>query len=322
MRILISLTIFLGLINAGLWGQNDKFTVLYCNANSGILYQNNGQGKKVFSGLNLPTQGQLKFSSGTWANVLYKGKKKRLEGPNTYELNQLAEVILKENRSTFLGRFWRFMSNSINQSDDSEKLEKYHKEYLTNSRAGISGFGESKYAIQFPVYFSETIAESLMKFYWDSIPNLNGYTFWIESRQYEHIIFKALTKSNHLSVNLGELQLKPGAIYKWKVTAVTPDSSLAVSPTAFFSYEPEGFMEYVDEVSNSKAYQNLEPQEQDLYLVHQLEEEGFYHSAHHKYQQLIKKEPKNQLYRKLFAAFLARMNALTEAKKVITDENN
>lgn len=312
---------FIGLFFFSLsWGQTDQFTVLYTNSSSGITYT--GQGKtnqRVFSGINLPAEGKLFMKSGSWANFLYQEQKKRLEGPATIDLEELAQAIESEEKSTFMGRFWNFLSNSVNQTNDTPKLEKYHKEYLTNARGGISGYVSKKLAIQAPIYFSEIIGESFVQFQWDSISVQEGYTFMIESEENGQVIFKANTRNHHLSINLDELLIDETGVYSWKVAATLTDGKQVSSPTFLFSYAPQEVSSYMLDLQADDDYRDLEPFEQQLFLLQQLEEEGFYHSAYTQYRGLLEEEPENLLYKRLFAAFLARMNALDQAKSQLAE---
>ncbi len=313
--LIFSLNIFyLGICEA----QSPQFKVLYTNSSSGIVFEQQGQSqKRVFPGLTLPSTGSMVFEAGKWADLMYNGKKKRLQGPASYDMAQLANSMKSEKKSTFLSRFWKFVNNSVSPSDNTSQLEKYHKEYLTNARAGISGFGDAKYAIKIPLYFSELIADAHLKFYWDSIPVRNGYIFEITSRETEQVIFKAITKSNTLSLNLDELNLDPSEVYEWMVKAVKPAGELAVSPISYFSFVPNEVADLIQEIKTDDDYQDLEDYEKDMFLLYNLEEEGAYHTAYLTYQKLINENPDNKLNQQLFASFLARMNALDEAIRTI-----
>ena len=59
--------------------------------------------------------------------------------------------------------------------------------------------------------------------------------------------------------------------------------------------------------------------DQPLYLLNKLEEEGFFQTAYAHYQELIQNAPDVSLYKKLFASFLVRMDAIEEAKTQIVE---
>lgn len=301
-------------------GQDDQFIILYTNSSSGIMYTApQVKPQRVIAGIKLANKGQMRLEQGKWVNLLYNGKKKRLDGPGIFDMAKLASSIQSEKKSTFMNRFWGFLGNSVSKTEKASDLEKYHKEYLTNVRAGINGFGDAKFAIQAPIYLSELIGDPHVNFHWDSIPTLNGYTFEITSRETEQVVFQALTRGHSITVNLDELNLKHGEVYKWIVKAVNPDNTLAVSPSSFFAYAPQEVADLIQDIQSDDDYIDLEPSEQPLFLLQQLEEEGAYQAAFLKYQEMIKQESENLLYQKLFAAFLARMNALEEAKLQLSE---
>ncbi len=320
MRNQICLIVAICLGSAGLIrAQEDgQFTVLYTNTSSGVHYEAPAMDRsRVFAGIRLPAKGQLKLEAGARVDLLFNNRKKRLEGPRDYALAELANAMQGEKKSTFLSRFWDFLTNAVREAEDTHQLERYHKRYLTNARAGIRGFGDRAFAIQSLRYFSGVLGEEVIVFQWDSIPTLRGYTFRIRDRITDQVVFQALSRSNRLTVNLHELYLEEEAIYRWQVTGVAADSTLAVSPPSLFSYQPGEMVAFLRNLEADDDFLALEPAEQALFRLHVLEEEGFYLKAYQEYEQLIEAQPDNRLYRKVFAAFLVRMNDLAAAQTLI-----
>ena len=293
------------------------FTVLYTNSLKGVTYsEEGGNERRVFAGIQLPVDGRIRLVNGAEARLLYKNKKIALEGPGLFSMTALqadAEQIVAEG---FLTRFWTFISNSIKDTDNAEQVERYHRRYLTNARAGISGFAQRDYAISAPRYLTETLDDPGLTFRWDSVAHPFGYRFMIAKETTEETILVAAVDSEQLSVNLGELMLQPSSFYIWKVSALQADSTLLESPPYYFKYQPEQ-ADYIAELKEDGDYLRLTPEEQELYLLYQMEEDSLLNQAYRRSQKLTSEDsPAAPLYRKMFVSFLARMDALEEAKSL------
>ncbi|MEM6378130.1 MAG: hypothetical protein AAF705_07950 [Bacteroidota bacterium] len=301
-----------------LFGQAEQFTVTYTNASSGIVYQadKGSDAVRVFPGKELPDYGRVTIKRGKWLNLIYNGQKRKLEGPLKVDLAQLATEMKVEKKSTFLGRFWNFLGNSVSQTNSANDIEKYHRRYLTNARAGISGFGDKSYPIQVPVYLTETLGASSFDLQWTALSGASGYGVTIRERDAEEIILKAYTKGNQLTIQLEELNLSSDAVYQMQITAQGLDSN-QTSDNIFFSYEPAVVQEFIEDLKKDREWTTLHGVEQDLYLAQQLEEEGFFQNAHHYYQSMMKAHPQSPFFKKLYAAFLVRMDAPERAKAVL-----
>ncbi|GAB5553614.1 MAG: hypothetical protein Sapg2KO_32050 [Saprospiraceae bacterium] len=301
-----------------LLGQTERFTVTYTNASSGIDYQSTkGEASiRVFPGKELPDYGRLSIKRGKWLNIIFNGQKRKLEGPLKVDLAELAQEMQVEKKSTFLGRFWNFLGNSVSQTNTASDIEKYHRRYLTNARAGISGFGDKTYPIQLPIYLTETLGNPTFDLSWTTINGVDGYWVTIHDRDDEDLILKAYTKMNQLTLHLDELNIIEGKVYEIQINGQVGESSFS-SDRIFISYEPKVVEEFITELKQEREWTTLHGMEKDLYLAKQLEEEGFYQSAHHYYQSMINQQPNLTFFKQLYAAFLVRMNAPAEAKALL-----
>ena len=314
---LLLVTLFFGMVNL-LSSQKDEFVILYTSTDEGIVYTDAAKEKQpVFSGINLPVEGQLFLEDGTWMNILFNGQKRRLEGPKVFKLEALADQINSKSKPTFLSRFWTFLSNSISRTNTNDQLEEYHQEFM-QARAAVEGFANRKYEIQVPSYLGEIIGSSSVVFNWDSIATLKGtYTFRMQSRD-EIPVMEVTTKTNRLTIELAELNLKEGVVYEWKVLAIKPNGSYAYSPSVAFSYEPIAAQKYIQRLRDHENMQDLEELEQQLFILHELDRRQFHYNAYQTYKQMLEEDPEDLLMRKLFAAFLTKNNALKEAKSILS----
>jgi hypothetical protein len=304
--------------SGGLLAQNADLTVLYTSSVRGVTFsEEGGNEKRVFAGLKLPEEGQLRLKRGTQARLLYRNRTLDLEGPGRHTMTELRQSMQKTSSDGFLSRFWSFVSNSIKDTDNAKQVERYHRRYLTNARAGISGFVGRESAINAPLYLTQAMDNPRLTFKWDSVAHPYGYHFTITKETATEPVFAAVTRTERFTVNLSELMLQPSAIYVWKVSALQTDSSALNSGSMYFSYEPEA-EDYVNEIKEDNDYRQLSPQEQELYMLYRLEEGGLLHRAYQQYQQLSADDSQEAyLYRKLFVSFLARMDALEEAKSLM-----
>lgn len=317
MRKQINLIAVLGFILSvsNIVAQPTGFTVLYTNALEGVTYsEEGGNERRVFAGIQLPVDGRLRLVNGAEARLLYRNKKIDLKGPGLFVMATLKSEAEQSVSEGFLTRFWSFISNSIKDTENSEQVERYHRRYLTNARAGISGFAQLDYAITAPQYITGALDEPMITFRWDSVASPHGYTFEILKETAEAPVLTAIVKANRVSVDLSELVLQPSAAYIWKVSARQADRTLLESPSYYFSYQPDQ-ARFFAELKEDADYLSFTPEEQELYLLYRLEEEGWFHQAYRRYQELSGEDsPSAPLYRKMFVSFLARMDALEEAK--------
>ncbi len=306
-----------GLFTSLVSGQEKSVTIFNLDADSEVAVIQNTNLITIYPGMELSTEGRLSLKAGQKISLLLENKKLTFKGPIVVDLSKLRSSGAEEEGSFFRRRFQQYVTSTIRQTGDLVELTTYYESNRNDTREEASGFGRRDFAIVVPEYISETFGEDKIYFRWDSIPTLNGYIFTIESQSLEEVIFKAKTKSNGITINLAELNIKHGPVYQWKAMAVHPDSTLAISPTSLFSYEPREVDSFISDLKDSGEYQLLEPFERMIYLLRQLELEGFYHTAYAYYKDLIQEEPENRLYQKLFAAFLVRMNAFEEARLVL-----
>lgn len=293
--------------------QTDLLTILYTNAQEGIVYQRDNSDSKLFPGSSLPVDGILILEEGVFANILYKEKKKRLDGPAKFNVQEICASLDEEKKRGFLGRFWAYLSNSVSNSPDKENLEKYHKEYLTNATAATEAFGEGS-IFESPLYLSEIFGNERVRFNWSSEEVFRSYRIEL-SHESGDLIASVLVKNPSFELDFSSMALVAGQVYNWRIIAYGKET-IKTDSIPFF-YDPFDIKQYVKDVQSSKEFESLSEQEQDLYVIFALEDELYYHPAYARYKDLLNKHPENILYKKLFAAFLVRMNALDEANDLL-----
>lgn len=292
----------------------DFFVVMSTNASNGITYQQSSDASmRVFPGMQLATSGSLLLESGKTISLVYNGQKIDINGPRQVALNDLTSTPTTEENS-FLGRFWNFVSSSVSKTESPQEVETYHQKYMTNTVAGIRGFGDKAYAISVPIQFTETLSGDFLPLYWTN-DTIQAYTVEITAETDQNLVLKMLTNTNQVQLALHALALNKDQVYNLKISATHNDE--LNSGSIRFSYEPEMVNNYLEELKTEKEYQELNAEEQLLYLCWELENERYFNAAYEHYQQLLASSPGNAFYQNVFAAFLARMNDLTTAKALI-----
>jgi hypothetical protein len=316
MRSFRVLIIFLSIITTRFSFAQDDFVVMSTNASTGITFQQDREDPiRVFPGMQLAKTGTLTIEAGKSLSLVYAGQKIDYSGPLRLTLASLPRTIQKKEESSFLGRFWNFVSTSVSKTETTKEMEDYHERYMTNSVAGIKGFGDKSFAITIPLHFTETLSGEFLDLHWECSTADSVFAITIKSDSEEVEILKMLTHIKEVKIPLSALALDADKVYSLNITAVNDSPSAAT--TLLFSYEPQMVHNFIRELSQEKEYQALLPEEQALYLCWELEKERYFNAAFEQYQTLLASAPDNPLYQKVFAAFLVRMNDLAAAKAVI-----
>lgn len=315
MRNLLLLLFFSWCCASALPAQMPAFVILDTNTSDGATYsQEGGNERRVFGGMALKAPGRLRLMAGARATVVFEARRIELEGPAMYDLERLAEEIRNQNSATFLDRFWAFISNAIKDTETPDKVERYHRRYLSNARAGVSGFGSQSYAIKSPLYLSGRLTAPGVRFHWDSVAGATGYVFELWEMGAGQPILSACTRNEQLTLSLEELNLPTSQLAFWKVRTIGADSTAQHSRQHRFRYAPAALEAFEAELEADGDYQSMTEAERVLYRLYELEEEGFFQAARQAYAQLVQQHPRSELYTHLYTGFLVRMNALEEAK--------
>jgi hypothetical protein len=317
MKSLRVLIIFLSALATNFSYSQDYFVVMSTSASTGITFQQGTQDPiRVFPGMQFGKTGILRIEAGKSLSLVYAGQKLDCHGPRQIELTNLTNEIQRNEGSSFLGRFWNFVSTSVSKTENPKEMEEYHEKYMTNSVAGIKGFGDKAFDISVPIHFTETLSGEFLDLHWECSTADSTFTLTINSDDEQLEIMKMLTNNNSVKLPISTLALEADKVYSLKIAA-TDDAKLA-SPGIRFSYEPERVSAFISELSQQKEYKALLPEEQVLYLCWELENERYFNAAYEQYHNLLASAPDNPLYQKVFAAFLVRMNDLPTAKVILS----
>lgn len=310
-------SIFLIICTFSILNAQEKVTILTVNGYVHYFSGANNIGKRLLPGDILSPRGIIRCESDALAVLLFKGKKQKIEAGKELDLTQLAAEKATGNRMGYFGRFLSFIGSSVNNTEDNSKLEKYHQRYMANAKGGIRGWGQGSADIMTYKYLSESVGGEGMLFEWAANENYHGYTFEIREEENNTLFFKAFPRANAINLHLEQLNFLPGALYSWRVKALDTAGQEVSTAKILFSYEPDALADFLASKELARAMEKVEEGEKDLLLVYELEEKRFFYAAYSKYQDMIKQSPENDLYKRLFAAFLIRSENLTAAKEVL-----
>ncbi|WP_282784581.1 hypothetical protein [Phaeodactylibacter xiamenensis] len=303
---------------AGLTAQQDLFIVLDVSSGNGLTYsQEGGNERRVFAGTTVKAPGRLRLLQGVSAVIVFEDTRTTLKGPAMYDLEQLGADIRSQNSSTFLSRFWSFISNAIKDTDTPQQVEQSHRRYLTNARAGVSGFGSSSYGIEAPHYLTGLLTQPEVTFRWDSVAHPNGYRFELRQEGAAEPILAATLSDEQFTTDLRQLRFEGNAPAYWQVSALQADSSWLQSAPFPILYDEAALQNFDTQLEADGDFQSLSEPVQPVYRLYELEEAGLLQAAYHTYAAQLQSDAPSAVDRQLFISFLLRMNALEEAQTLM-----
>ncbi|MCR9099681.1 MAG: hypothetical protein NXI25_06990 [bacterium] len=303
---------------AGLTAQHDLFIVLDVSSSNGLTYsQEGGNERRVFAGTTVKSPGRLRLLQGVSATIVFEDIRTTLKGPAMYDLEQLGADIRSQNGSTFLSRFWSFISNAIKDTDTPQQVEQSHRRYLTNARAGISGFGSPSYGIEAPLYLTGLLTHPEVTFRWDSVAHPNGYRFELRQEGAAEPVLEAALSAEQLAIDLRQLRFEGSAPAYWQVTALQSDSSWLKTARLPVYFDQEALQAFDAELEADGDFQSLSEAVKPIYRLYELEEAGLFQAAYHTYAAQLQSDTPSAVDRQLFISFLLRMNTLEEAQTLI-----
>jgi hypothetical protein len=301
-----------------LTAQQDLFVVLDVSSSNGLTYsQEGGNERRVFAGTTVKAPGRLRLLQGVSAVIVVEDTRTTLKGPAMYDLEQLGADIRSQNSSTFLSRFWSFISNAIKDTDTPQQVEQSHRRYLTNARAGVSGFGSPSYSIEAPLYLTGLLTHPEVTFRWDSVAHPSGYRFELRKEGAAEPILAATLSDEQFTTDLRQLRFEGNAPAYWQVSALQTDSSWLQSAPFPILYDEAALQNFDTQLEADGDFQSLSELVQPIYRLYELEEAGLLQAAYCTYATQLQSDAPSAVDRQLFISFLLRMNALEEAQTLM-----
>lgn len=298
-----------------LLAQNSSIFVLRVQGKVDYYATRDAKAVRLTSSQKLGVRGAIHLHAGASAKLQY--------GENTYDLDEagaydLPTLISQQSTSKSLGfasRFWSFVSEGIRNTDDKQKLEKYHRQYLSRVGGGIEGFGQFESILTNQLAYGR-IGDSTLTLIWRSTGIDSTYDFYL-LREFDGAAVLALSISDtSLTVPLDSLTV--GEYYRWQIRqeAADPDTLLMTQSFAF-SYEPDRQRKSLKELPMVKDYREALPLEQRLMEAQVMEKQNFLYYTERLYQELLNAHPEDEMVQRLFAAFLARKGQVDRAEQIL-----
>jgi hypothetical protein len=213
----------------------------------------------------------------------------------------------------FTGRFWSFITESVQESESTEKLQKHHRRYMSKTSASIKGYAQQEHTIATSFMTMGKLPAATVTFKWRHTPGTTPYTFRLTTDTGDPVA-QLLTRDTVLTLDLEQLALDFQSEYQWTVVRENGKESSAPVPFELVANTEEKARK---SLSLQNDYKSADNTEQRLMIAYYLEQENSFYSANEVYEQLLGSQPDNVLLRRLYASFLARMDMLPEGMDLL-----
>ncbi|MEO6759232.1 MAG: hypothetical protein ABIO24_07235 [Saprospiraceae bacterium] len=289
-----------------------NITVTYTSGKVYYYPPNQAKPVAIYAGKTLSSEGKVRCDAKAKVKLLCNGKIFEFSETKVHPLAELAQESKSPGTLNFAGRFWKFLSGSMEGSEDENHL----KEQEESQHAGVKGWGTGDYAIQTDRVLDGNFSDQAVEFKWTA-PAGTLCCFRLTRQSDEALVLEAWTQGNVLHLNPAELALEDGGRYEWQISTAQKEATAPKSRKMSFVYQPKLAARALTEAGAQPAFQTATPVEQALMKCFALEDKGFSYDASRQYAQLAADKPDNGLVKRAYAAFLARMGQLEAASALI-----
>jgi hypothetical protein len=286
--------------------------------------------KTLQPGQSLDLEAVVSVRSGGSVILLYEEERITIDQVGNYPLKSLVGRTTKES-SSFMKRFFSYIYDGIVNTSGSKQIEKYHKEYLTQSSGGIKGFAGAEYGVQPTRAILGTFTPGAIHFEWFSSGDSILYDFQILDYQTDGVVFKALLRDTSFVVNLWQLAVEPGRKYYWVVYEkaldgvglgfnLVDDPSLR-SPKMEFVIADKDLNELTRDLEASEEYRSATETERLLMLAQDLEARQHVFAANRVLEEALERAPEDPVLRRIYGAFLIRQGLWKTAQAYLPGQS-
>ena len=256
-------------------------------------------GEKIF------TNNKVKVGKKSYLNLVYMdGKTLEVKSPGTYDTgNLIRQVNSKKNSST--KKFTNFVLAEFVKSVDD----------LGNMKVTGSVERLIKFPIDYAIPNGTNIFNPAVTFKWFSSAK-KSYVFKLADNSGTILYTKELEDTSE-TINLLQLKLKSGEIYKWFVSEGGKEKSF--TDTSSFYLMPKHIVSFIKDSINilNKELRNLDPPTKQILLASFFANNGLYIDMMDAYEKAIKLSPDNVIYKKLYAAALYKAGLKRKAELLL-----
>ena len=271
---------------------------------------------QIRTGASLSTSGRVQCGSGATVTLLYKGKPTTFSDTKTHYLDDVAKAAGNTSSLNFMGRFWNFLSGSMEGSEDNQSLEQHNKQTMESLHAGVKGYATADFVIQAGLMYEGNLSDKEVVFQW-AAPEGARCCYRLSRQTDDALIMSVWTRGNILHLNMADLALEDGGVYEWQIITHSVDPSAPHSRKMQFAYNPGKASKALAGAGSQPAFQEASPVEQQLMQAFALEENTFLYDACQLYMKMAADNPDDGLVKRAYAAFLARIDRVEEAKELI-----
>lgn len=305
------MTLLYLLAQQGLYAQS-KLVVLHVTGQAEYLPFYGAKPVNLAPGDEIEIKGKIKCKGSGAVRLIYDGTPITVTGSKFREVEEIVKTATRHSQMSFTGRFFNFLNESVNEGVTDEKLKKHHRRYMNKTSGGIKGFATPEATVRALLLSTGKLPAANVIFKWRNVPGGGPYLFTIQNAAQKEVA-KVLTRDTAITLDLDQLALNLDEEYTWMVERGEKDHSAQIP----FEVCPSSAVDQHTDLSNESVFQHASPEERQLMTAFLLEEERFYYAANQVYQQLTQQSPDNAVYRRVYASFLARMDMLPEAEKLI-----
>lgn len=283
--------------------------VLHVSGQVEYYSRHGAQAQSVSPGMELDMKGKIRCKGSGSAKLLSNGRTTLVSGGKMRDLKDI--VGAGESSTGFTGRFLNFVEESVEGSNSDEKLKEHHRQFMNKASGGVKGYASNDYAIKPLLLASGKLPAGPVTFQWRKTAGDGPYTFSLLIPG-GHPIAQVQVSDTAVTLDLKQLALDTDEVYEWSITRGNGEKSAAIP----IEIAPQSMETAQKAVASSPYYKTASASEQQIMLAYNCEQDQCFYSAGQVYAALSAAEPENALLRRVYAAFLARMDMLPEAVKM------
>jgi hypothetical protein len=294
--------------------QNNTAIVLHNIGQVQYMSSKNASAARIYPGMELSLNGKIRCLKGGSAKLLYKGQTFNVSSGRLQDISEVVKSASSGSQMGFTGRFWSFITESVQESESTEKLQKHHQRYMSKTSAAIKGYATKKQKADYALLLAGKLPAATVTFRWRTTPGVGAYQFLLADEKGKAVAALAV-RDTMLTLDLEQLVLDYQGEYQWEVKRGQTEEPVIALP---FTLMASNTTEMVrQKLSSEPAFQQASVEEQNLMMAYFLEQDQSFYSAALLYDKLLAQSPDNPLYRRLYATFLARMNMLAAAQTLL-----
>lgn len=191
MKLIVAAFSFVVLMAAPLNGQDYVFKVLANKGGNTVKIDHSKDWEPIRTGATLNSDDELRISENSYIGLVHaSGKTVELKDQGNYYVKDLA-AKLGNSRSSVASKYANFVINKMT-SDESEDINKNHREYLTVTGAVERSVLDAPITLKMPSSVEVLNEKALIR--WDDVKDAEQYIFTVKDMYDEVILTKEVNQ--------------------------------------------------------------------------------------------------------------------------------